>query len=104
VPRIKLSPAQLAAVEVYVTDPAHTEYPADKAARLFQAAQDGAWLDFPAELADVLAERVNEASNSADDEAHGGGAAGRSGEDRRMAGIAARSLAALSGRIRKSVA
>lgn len=97
-PRVKLTDAQLAAVEVYVTDPAHVECPEDRAARVIQAALDGKRLDYRPELAELIAERLTEASNSADSELEV-----LQGEERRMADRMAKSLAALSSRVRREV-
>lgn len=84
--RIKLTEAQQAAVEIYVTDPAHEDEDSD----LFRDLYDGQTLTIPDEdTRERFWALLNDASNSADGEEH----------DRAAAQRMARSLSSLAGRV-----
>lgn len=90
-PRIRLSEAQLSALEIYILDPIFLEDP-DDIARLFEPCVDveKRILDVPEDAVAMFAERLTEAANSADAEEDGRGEGGK----------AARSLTAIQKHLR----
>lgn len=84
--RLWLGSAQIDALSIYVIDPSHVECPWDHGARVVAQHLDGRSLVLSPGVCDVVADRLTEGSNSADEDGYSDWA---------------RALANLSGRVRR---